>query len=259
MKLKDTVHRHLPKNLFFLFVFVLLVVSAMNLANIQLNLLFSSNNRANSFLAQFLQPDWSFIPRIWAPLLQTFQMAIVGTVLGSVFAIPFSFLATTIVTKNSFLTVIVRFTMSVIRTIPNLLLAALVVAFVGIGEVTGVITISIFTFGVIGKLMYDLIETVDIAPIEANESVGANRTQIAFWSIAPQITHQIVSYILYVFEINIRASIILGYVGAGGIGVALHSSLGLFRYDRVAVIILFILLIIVVIDWIGEYFRKRLV
>jgi len=258
MKLKDTVHRNLVRNLLIFLLFVFLFGYSANLANVNFLNLFSNNRQAGAFIAQFLQPDWAFLPAIVNPLIQTIQMAVVGTVIGSLFAIPFSFLATTIVTRNVVITTICRFILSIIRTIPNLLLAALVVAFVGIGQVTGVITLSIFTFGVLSKLMYDLIETIDLSPIESAESVGANRTQIAFWTIVPQISHQIASYILYVFEINIRASTILGYVGAGGIGIVLNSSLGLFRYDRVAVIILVILVVILVIDFLGEYFRRKL-
>lgn len=118
--------------------------------------------------------------------------------------------------------------MSIIRTIPNLLLAALFVAMIGIGEFTGVLTIAVFTFGMVSQLIYEAIETVEHGTIEAADSVGATKTQVAFWVILPQISHQIFGYALYAFEINVRASTVLGYVGAGGIGVILNSSLSLY-------------------------------
>jgi len=108
------------------------------------------------------------------------------------------------------------------------------------------------------QLIYEAIETIDKGPIEAAKSVGANKMQIAVWSIYPQINQQIISYSLYAFEVNIRASTVLGYVGAGGIGVLLNSSLSLMRYDRVSIIILFILVVVGIIDAFSENVRKRL-
>ena len=145
-----------------------------------------------------------------------------------------------------------------IRTIPNLLLAALLVAVIGIGEFTGVMTIAVFTFGMVSQLIYEAIETIDYGPIEAAESIGANKVQTAVWSVFPQILNQIASYTFYALEINVRASTVLGYVGAGGIGVILNSSLALLRYDRVSVIILMILVVVIIVDGLSEAIRRRL-
>ncbi|MGK9340598.1 ABC transporter permease subunit, partial [Melissococcus plutonius] len=172
---------------------------------------------------------------------------------------PFACLGTTTITRNPIITTILRFFMSIIRTIPNLLLAALFVAMIGIGEFTGVLTIAVFTFGMVSQLIYEAIETVEHGTIEAADSVGATKTQAAFWVILPQISHQIFGYALYAFEINVRASTVLGYVGAGGIGVILNSSLSLLRYDRVSIIILAILIVVTIIDWISEIIRKKLI
>ena len=106
--------------------------------------------------------------------------------------------------------------MGLIRTIPNLLLAALFVAIFGIGEATGVLTIAVFTFGMVSQLMFQAIETIDFGPIEAAAAVGASKLQIAVWSVAPQVISQFASYTFYAFEVNVRASTVLGYVGAGG-------------------------------------------
>lgn len=258
MKLKDTIHRNLYKHLFVLLLVLLCVWTSARATDADLGEVFSNVDQMTLFLKRFLSPDWAFFPKIVEPMLKTIKMSVVGTTLGVLVAMPFSFLATTVVTRNFFMTTIIRFLMSVIRTIPTLLLAALFVAMFGIGEVTGVLTIAVFTFGMISQLIYEAIETIDHGPIEAAESIGATKTQIAFWSIAPQISHQIVSYSLYAFEVNIRASTILGYVGAGGVGVILNSSLSLMRYDRVSIIILSILIVVITIDWISEMIRRRL-
>ena len=211
-----------------------------------------------AFMKRFLNPDFSYIPKVVGPMILTIKMSVVGTVAGVILAVPFAFLATTVVTKNPVITGIVRFFLDVIRTIPNLLLAALLVAVIGIGEFTGVMTIAVFTFGMVSQLIYEAIETIDYGPIEAAESIGANKMQIAVWSVFPQILNQIASYTFYALEINVRASTVLGYVGAGGIGVILNSSLALLRYDRVSVIILMILLMVIIVDGLSEAIRRRL-
>ena len=185
-------------------------------------------------------------------------MSVIGTTIGMVFAIPCAFLATTVATKNPIITNIIRLFLNIIRTIPNLLLAAILVAVIGIGEATGVITIAVFTFGMVSQLIYETIETIDFAPIEAAESVGANKMQVAVWSIWPQIMNTVLSYFFYAFEINVRASAVLGYVGAGGIGVTLSAALGLFRYDRVSIIILSIFVVVLIVDAISEEIQRRL-
>ena len=172
-------------------------------------------------------------------------------------AIPFSILATTVATKNPYITNVVRLFLNIIRTIPNLLLAALLVAIIGIGEVTGIISIAIFTFGMLSQLIYESIETIDFEPIEAAESIGANRLQIAIWSILPQILNTLIGYFFYAFEINVRASTVLGYVGAGGIGVALNTALGLFKYDRVSIIIISIFVVVLIVDTISNEIQRR--
>ena len=219
---------------------------------------FGNLDQMAAFMKRFLNPDFSYIPKVVGPMILTIKMSVVGTVAGVILAVPFAFLATTVVTKNPVITGIVRFFLDVIRTIPNLLLAALLVAVIGIGEFTGVMTIAVFTFGMVSQLIYEAIETIDYGPIEAAESIGANKMQIAVWSVFPQILNQIASYTFYALEINVRASTVLGYVGAGGIGVILNSSLALLRYDRVSVIILMILLMVIIVDGLSEAIRRRL-
>ncbi len=119
-----------------------------------------------------LRPDWSYSTIIVEPLLQTIQMAIVGTTFGALIALPFSLLAARNILTIPWLSGIFRFLLNIVRTIPDLMLAALFVAVVGIGPVAGVISISIFSFGMITKLFYESIETIDAGPIEAVTASG---------------------------------------------------------------------------------------
>ena len=248
MKIKDTVHFNWYKHLFLVALLAVCIGTSVYVTDADFAEVFGNLDQMAAFMKRFLNPDFSYIPKVVGPMILTIKMSVVGTVAGVILAVPFAFLATTVVTKNPVITGIVRFFLDVIRTIPNLLLAALLVAVIGIGEFTGVMT----------QLIYEAIETIDYGPIEAAESIGANKMQIAVWSVFPQILNQIASYTFYALEINVRASTVLGYVGAGGIGVILNSSLALLRYDRVSVIILMILLMVIIVDGLSEAIRRRL-
>lgn len=258
MKIRDTIHYNWYKNLFIVFILILCVMGSTWVTEADFIAVFKNSDQMAVFLSRLLNPDFSYLPKIIAPMMKTLKMSVLGTAIGVFFAIPIAFLATTVVTRNRILTPIIRFFLDIIRTIPNLLLAALLVAIVGIGESTGVLTIAVFTFGMVSQLVFEAIETIDYGPIEAAESVGANKIQIAVWSIAPQILSQIASYAFYALEVNVRASTVLGYVGAGGIGVILNSSLALLKYERVSVIILSILVVVAIVDGISEAIRRRL-
>jgi len=258
MKIKDTVHFQWYKNLFIVFIIAVCLIGSASVTDASFSEVFQNLDQMAAFLGKLAHPDFSYIPDLMMPMLKTLKMSALGTVIGVALAIPFSFLATTVATQNPIVTNIIRLLLNIIRTIPNLLLAAILVAVIGIGEATGVITISIFTFGLVSQLIYESIETIDYAPIEAAESVGANKIQTAVWSIWPQIVNNVASYFFYAFEINVRASTVLGYVGAGGIGVTLSASLGLFRYDRVSIIIISIFIVVLIVDALSEAIRRRL-
>lgn len=259
MGIKDTIHFNWYKHLILLFLLILCVGSSIRVTEADFIKVFANSNQMTAFLSRFLHPEVSYLPKIIPPMIKTLKMSVLGTAIGVFFAVPFAFTATWVVTRNHAVTAVIRFFLNLVRTIPNLLLAALFVAIVGIGEATGVLTIAIFTFGMVSQLIYESIETIDYGPIEAAESVGANKVQIAVWSIAPQIFSQIVSYTFYALEVNVRGSAVLGYVGAGGIGVILNSSLALFQYERVSIVILSILFVVAVADGISESIRRRLV
>ncbi|MEO1768743.1 phosphonate ABC transporter, permease protein PhnE [Candidatus Enterococcus ferrettii] len=258
MRLKETVHFNWYKHLLVLLFLVLCFSASVRLTSADFSVVVTNSSQMTAFLARFIHPDFSYLPKLVSPMLKTLQMSLVGTAIGVVLAIPISFLATTVATENRWLSTIFRFLLGLIRTIPNLLLAALFVAIFGIGEATGVLTIAVFTFGMVSQLMFQAIETIDFGPIESAAAVGATKLQIAVWSIAPQVLSQFASYAFYAFEVNERASTVLGYVGAGGIGVILNSSLALLNYERVSIIILTILVTVTLVDKLSERVRRSL-
>lgn len=258
MKLKDTIHFKWYKQLLGLLILLLLCQFSMVVTDADFQKIAENSDQIVVFLSRLVRPDFGYFPRLIEPLIKTLQMSLLGTFLGVVIAVPVSFLATTVVTGNPVISAIFRFFLGVVRTIPTLLLAALFVAIFGIGEATGVLTIAVFTFGMVSQLMFQVIETIDYDPIEAQQAVGATRMQIAVWAIAPQVFSQFASYSFYAFEVNVRASTVLGYVGAGGIGVILNSSLALLKYERVSIILLTILVTVAVVDAISERVRRSL-
>ncbi|MBL1225900.1 phosphonate ABC transporter, permease protein PhnE [Enterococcus sp. BWR-S5] len=256
MKLKETVHFNWYKQLLILLILLVCFFSSMRITGADFSKVFTNSSQVTAFLSRFVHPEFSYLPKLVDPMIKTLQMSLLGTTIGVLIAIPVSFFATTTITENRWVSTIFRFLLGLIRTIPTLLLAALFVAVFGIGEATGVLTIAVFTFGMVSQLMFQAIETIDFGPLEAAAAVGANKLQIAVWSVAPQVMSQFASYAFYAFEVNVRASTVLGYVGAGGIGVILNSSLALLKYERVSIIILTILVTVAIVDKLSEQVRR---
>lgn len=210
-----------------LFVILLGLSSAMT--GVDWGTFFTNLNQFFVLVEQMASPAWDYIDIIWQPLLETIQMALIGTTIGTVLAVPFAIIAARNIVKNKVVRSVIRLILNLVRTLPDLLLAALFVAIVGIGPTAGVWTLAVFSFGMVSKLFYEAIETIDEGPLEALRAAGANKMQIIIFAVLPQILNNFVSYFLYTFEINVRASTILGYLGAGGIGVYLQRSLSSFQ------------------------------
>ncbi|MBN2658149.1 MAG: phosphonate ABC transporter, permease protein PhnE [Spirochaetales bacterium] len=207
----------------------------------------------------FLPPDWSYSAKVISPLLETIRMAIVGTFWGALTALPVAVLAAGNFLKNPWISKPVRLILNVFRTIPAMVLASLFVAVYGIGPFSGVVALSIFTFGLISKLTYESIEAIDFGQVEALMSLGADKPNILRYAIMPQILPQFMSYTLYGFEVNVRAAAVLGYVGAGGIGQTFEHNLAWRNFDRVGVIIVISFVVVLIIDFVSSHIRKRLV
>ncbi|MBN2558139.1 MAG: phosphonate ABC transporter, permease protein PhnE [Clostridia bacterium] len=207
----------------------------------------------------FLPPDFSYIPRIIKPMLQTIQMALVGTFVGALIALPTAVLAANNFIKTKWLHVPLRIILNIFRTIPAMVLASLFVAVFGLGAFSGVMALVIFTFGLISKLTFESIEAIDYGQVEALMSLGANKMNVLRYAIMPQIMPQFMSYTIYGFEVNVRAAAVLGWVGAGGIGQTLEYNLAWRQFDKVGMIVIFSFVIVLAIDLISAGIRKRLV
>jgi phosphonate transport system permease protein len=211
-----------------------------------------------NLLAETWPPDWAYVQKIMEPMMQTLQMAILGTTFGSILAIPFTLLASRNVFKSAWVTGIARGFLNLVRTVPDLLFAGIFVAVVGIGPAAGVCALTFFSFGIVTKLAYESVEAIDPGPLEAMTAVGANKWQFIAYAIVPQALPSFIGYVLYTFEVCVRASAILGLVGAGGIGLQLQATLEQFQYTRMMTIVLITLVVVILIDTISAYVREKL-
>ncbi|WP_139996717.1 phosphonate ABC transporter, permease protein PhnE [Paenibacillus paridis] len=209
-------------------------------------------------LAEMFPPKWTYFDNIVGAMLETIRMALIGTTIGAILAIPVALLSASNITKSWWLRHPVRFVLNLIRTIPDLLLAAIFVAIVGIGPLPGTMALAVFSLGLIAKLSYEALESIDRGPLEAMTAVGAGSLQRIWYAVIPQIQAHFMSFTLYTFEINVRAAAVLGLVGAGGIGHYYEITLGFLEYDKTCVIILFTLGIVLLIDYSSTKLREKL-
>ena len=207
----------------------------------------------------FITTNWSYFDNILGSLLETIKMAITGTFIGAIFAFPGAVLAANNFLQIGWLNKMSRIGLNIIRTIPTLVLASLLVIVFSIGAFSGIMALAVFTFGLISKMTYESIESIDNGQIEALVSVGASKWEILRFAIVPQILPQFMSYTLYAFEVNVRAAAVLGYVGAGGIGQKFYLSLAFFKYDNIGLIFYVFFGTVLIIDTISSRIRRSLV
>lgn len=210
-------------------------------------------------LGEVLDINWAFFPRTVEPLIETIQIAIIATILGCAIALPLSFIASRVTTPNAWLMRLDRWVLNVIRALPDLLYAMIFVAALSVGVTAGILALVFFNIGVMAKLLSETVDAVDTGPMEAAQASGATHWQTIRASVFPQVTPNYVSFALYIFELNIRASTVLGLVGAGGIGLLLTVQMDMFRYGNIGLIILEIFVLVLLIELASNALRRRLV
>ncbi len=193
-------------------------------------------------------------------LIETLNIAAVSTLLGFIGGLLLSLLSTRGLARWPRLIPVFRRTMDVLRALPEIVVALVLIFVLSVGPVPAMIAIAIHTAGALGKLFSEVNENADLKPVEGLASVGANWSQRMWLGVIPQVAPNYLSYALLRFEINIRASAILGFVGAGGIGYELKNSMtwGQGRFDEAAAIFLLLFFTIVAVDQISSHFRNRL-
>jgi phosphonate transport system permease protein len=200
---------------------------------------------------------WHFLPS----LIETLNIAAASTLLGAMLAIVLSLLSTRGLARWPRLVGLFRRMMDIMRAVPEIVIALVLIFVMGGGPVPAMIAIAFHTAGALGKLFSEVNENASLQPVEGLQSVGANWTQRMWLGVIPQVAPNYLSYGLLRFEINIRASAILGFVGSGGIGYDLKNafSWGQGRYDEVAAIFILLFLSIVLFDQLSSHYRNKLI
>lgn len=215
--------------------------------------------RGKGILAELLAPNWAFVGKTFDPMLETFRMAVIASVIGCGIALPVAFLASRVTAPNLATYLADRGILSLVRAIPDFLYAIIFVAAVGVGPLPGIAALILFNIGVVAKLQSETVDGIDVGPIEAARAGGAARIQTVRWAVLPQVLPNYVAYSLYTFELNIRASTVLGIVGAGGIGRILLREYKFFAWSNVSVIVVELFLIVFLIELVSITLRRRLV
>lgn len=209
------------------------------------------------FLSRLFPPDFSKIGTILALLLETFQMAVVGTVLGAALSLIVAFGASSNIAPK-WLYYPTRWVMNIIRSVPDLVFALMFVSAVGLGPFAGILAMTLGSIGSIGKIFAEAMEQVDRGPVVAMEAVGASKRQVIHYGILPQAAPLLTSYTLLLFEGNVRGATILGLVGAGGIGLELTTAMRMYDYGHLSAIIICIIVLVTVIDQGSALIRRRI-
>jgi phosphonate transport system permease protein len=239
----------------------LVVVLLLSFGPVQmsrLGLVFSNSANMRELGSEFLRPDmghWAlYVGQMWL----TIQMALWGTFLALVIAIPFG-LACARNISPVWLQQPMRILMNILRSAPDLVIGVLFIVAVGIGPLSGVMALALNTGGVLAKLFSEAVEAIDPRPVEGVRATGASRLQEIVWGVIPQVGPLWTSYALYRFESNARSATVLGLIGAGGIGQLLFEGLQSFNFSEVSAISVVIVVAVSLIDLLSQFMRKRLI
>ena len=216
--------------------------------------------QAADIFGRMLPPHWAYANELWLPLWDTINIATLGTLIATAIAVPLAFLAARNTTPS---VVLVRpvalFIIVASRSINSLIWGLLMVAVLGPGVLAGIVAIALRSVGFVGKLLYEAIEEIDEAQVEAVRASGASPAQVMSYGIVPQIMPAFATIAVFRWDINIRESTVLGLVGAGGLGLALEASLNVLAWPQVTVILLLILATVIVSEWVTARVRRAII
>ncbi|MBE9388477.1 phosphonate ABC transporter, permease protein PhnE [Vagococcus salmoninarum] len=244
-----------PLIVLIVFLFTLL---AMRVTKFNFTTLITRGNEFFVILKAMFPPNFEFIGRVWQPLFDTIKMSLLGSLVGALVSVPLALLASANIIKNRFISGFFKLFLSILRTLPTIVTALIATFVFGLGTMAGTLAIFLFTVAYVGKLTYEQIESLDMSTFEALESMGFTRFQAFRYAVIPEIMPTFLSTSLFNFEGNLRYASILGYVGAGGLGIILNERLGWREYNNVGMILVVLIVTVAMIELLSEYCRKKL-
>ena len=243
----------------YLGILVTIVAAAISWALLDVN--YSYLSTADEELADLFYrmypPDLGYTAEIVEPLIETVHIAILGTALAVLLSVPVALIGAENTTPNRYTFLLGKFVISFSRSVNVIIWALIFVIIFGSGVLAGVFAIAVRSVGFCSKLIAEAIEEIDPGQVEAIRATGANSVEAAIYGIAPQIKPAFIGVSTYRWDINVRASTIIGFVGAGGIGVELNTSINFFRWQSVLTILLAILGIVIFSEVVSAYLRRK--
>ncbi len=217
-----------------------------------------AHEQAADLFVRMFPPDWAFFSEVLDPLIETIHIATLGTAITFVIAFPIAFLAARNTTFNTATWFIGRFILVTSRSVNTIVWGLLFVAIFGPGPVAGIWAIAARSIGFMGKLIAEAIEEVDEGTVEAIEATGASRLQVLWMGVLPQVLPVIWGTTIYRWDINIRESSVLGFVGAGGIGIMLYSSINQFAWREVGIMLISIFVVVIISEFVSAAVRQKI-
>lgn len=249
---------------------VVIAIAASVVADVRPGTLAENLFRFTSYLGRILpeltianfgadMANWYWNLGGWLKMLfETLLIAYLATLIGGVIAFAACFAASSNMAPNSKVRFVVRRGLELLRTVPEIVFALLFVIAFGLGPMAGVLALMLHTTGALGKLFSEVVENIDMRPVEGIRASGGSGFQVIRFAVLPQVAANFASYGLLRFEINVRGASVMGFVGAGGIGQELITSIRQFYYSDVSAILLLIIVTIVIIDLITQRIRHTL-
>jgi phosphonate transport system permease protein len=240
----------------------LIAVYSLIFIDLEINLrdlLTNSGKYIFDVVSRMLPPDFSNFSELALSMLETVEIAMLGTLLAIGLSIPMAVLSARNITPNYYIYIICRTITIFFRALPEFIVAMILVIAIGFGAVPGILALGFHTMGFLAKFYAESIEHIDENPLEALKVMGASKWQVFAFGIIPQIMPSFMGNNFYILDRNIRMATMLGIVGAGGIGYELQSSFRMFEYERVSAIIILIFVTIFLIDNVSSYIRKKLI
>lgn len=240
---------------------VILTIVTAKAIDFSLSSLITDLGRENPVLDGLLSADLSQLSsgRSRDKFIETLQLAVLGTLVGASISLPLALWSTRFGNPNTWLRSALRTVNSIIRSIPDLLWAGIFVAAVGVGALSGWLALIFFSMAVVTKLTSDTLDAIDMGPVEAANAAGASLPQMLRTAVVPQILPAYSSFVLYNFELNLRASAVIGLVGAGGIGTRIEFYRGRGEWDKMWGIVVMFFIVVFLVERLSVTLRRRLV
>jgi phosphonate transport system permease protein len=237
--------------------FAILTLLAGKVCGVNFGDLKASVSKGTPLLALFFPPAWSDVPSLLQPILVTMVLAISATVLGTLFSFPCALAASSNIAPR-WLRLTTRCIIGFERGLPEIVLLLFAVVAIGLGALPGLIALSISSVGMLAKLLADATEEIEPQLLESISVTGASHWQMIRYAVLPQILPSLLANALFRFEVNVRAAVLLGAVGAGGIGYELYIAMSALEYRRATIAIGASLLLVIISERTADFFRARI-